>query len=132
MILFLQEHTKAVNEAFKICLQKGLIYRANRLVHWSPTLGSVLSDIEVDHQDIEAGKRELKVPSGNANVGQMYDIAYRIANSDESVVVSTTRPETILGDVAVAVHPEDARYTSLLNRNLVSLTQKNIKASILF
>ena len=116
---FVKEHTRAVNEAFKICLQEGLIYRANRLVHWSPSLGSVLSDIEVDHLDIEAGKQFIKVPNGKARVGQMYDIAYQVLQTGESVVVSTTRPETILGDVAVAVHPNDPRYSSLLNRNVL-------------
>ena len=61
----------------------------------------------------------LHVPSGTARVGQMYDIAYQVVNSDQVVTVSTTRPETILGDVAVAVHPSDPRYTSLLNEKVL-------------
>jgi valyl-tRNA synthetase len=113
----LQSHTQAVNEAFRICVEKGLIYRGNYLVHWSPALRSVLSDIEVDHLEVAAGKKFLEVPSGKALVGQMFDVAYRVVGSeDEFVTVSTTRPETILGDVAVAVHPEDPRYADLLNR----------------
>ena len=113
----LQSHTQAVNEAFRICVEKGLIYRGNYLVHWSPALRSVLSDIEVDHLEVAAGKKFLEVPSGKALVGQMFDVAYRVVGSeDEFVTVSTTRPETILGDVAVAVHPDDPRYADLLNR----------------
>ena len=88
-------------------------------MHWSPTMGSVLSDIEVDHIEIEAGKKLLQVPSGKALVGQMYDIVYPVANSDQVVTVSTTRPETILGDVGVAVHPNDPRYAALLNEKVL-------------
>ena len=128
---WIQSHTRAVNEAFRICLEKGLIYRGNYLVHWSPALRSVLSDIEVDHLEVTAGKKFLDVPSGKALVGQMFDVAYRVVGSedakksrqmeDEWVTISTTRPETILGDVAVAVHPEDDRYAHLLNRGGVRL-----------
>ena len=78
------------------------------MVHWSPALGSVLSDIEVDHLQIEPGKRMLQVPSGIARVGQMYEIAYPVANSNQVVTVSTTRPETILGDVTRVRFPADA------------------------
>ena len=95
---WIQSHTRAVNEAFRICLEKGLIYRGNYLVHWSPALRSVLSDIEVDHLEIAAGKKFLEVPSGKALVGQMFDVAYRVVGlEDQWVTVSTTRPETILG-----------------------------------
>ena len=119
---WIQSHTRAVNEAFRICLEKGLIYRGNFLVHWSPALRSVLSDIEVDRLEVAAGKKFLDVPSGKALVGQMFDVAYRVVGSeDEWVTISTTRPETILGDVAVAVHPDDDRYADLLNRGGVRL-----------
>ena len=110
-------HTKAVNEAFRICIAKGLIYRGNRLVHWSPTMRTVLSDIEVDHIAIPPGKQFREVPNGTkALVGQMFDIVYKVDGSEETVKVSTTRPETILGDVAVAVNPTDPRFCDLLNR----------------
>ena len=100
---FLQSHTRAVNEAFRICVEKGLIYRGNYLVHWSPALRSVLSDIEVDHLEVVAGKKFLDVPSGKALVGQMFDVAYRVDGmEDQWVTVSTTRPETILG---MYLHP---------------------------
>lgn len=108
-----------MNEAFRICLAQNLIYRGSYLVHWSPALGSALSDIEVDHVEIPPGKTYLELPTGKALVGQMYDIEYKVVGSDsESVIVSTTRPETIIGDVAVAVHPEDSRYTDLINRGV--------------
>lgn len=86
-------------------------------------MGSAISDIEVDHLEVDAGKRYLEVPSSKAKalVGQMFDFDYQIVGSDETITVSTTRPETILGDVAVAVHPEDSRYAHLLNRGGVLL-----------
>ena len=115
----MKAHTKAVNEAFRICLAKGLIYRRKGLVRWSPALGSVLSDIEVDQLKIDPGKQLMEVPSGTALVGQMFDIVYKVEGSDESVTVSTTRPETLIGDVAVAVHPKDPRYSDLLNRKVL-------------
>ena len=107
-----------MNEAFRICIEQGLIYRGLYLVHWSPALKSALSDIEVDHLEIQPGKNWLETPSGKALVGQIYDIKYKVVggSQDEAVIVSTTRPETILGDVAVAVHPDDSRYVDLLNR----------------
>ena len=65
------------------------------------------------------GQKFLEVPSGKALVGQMFDVAYRVVGlEDQWVTVSTTRPETILGDVAVAVHPDDPRYADLLNRSV--------------
>lgn len=67
-----------MNEAFRQCLEKGLIYRANYLVNWSPALRSVISDIEVDHIDITGGRQYLEVPSGKALVGLMFDIAYKV------------------------------------------------------
>ena len=113
-----QSHTEAVNEAFGLCLERGYLDRANLLVHWSPALQSVLSDIEVDRVEISEGRKFFEVPSGKALVGQMFDVRYQVVGSSEAVTVSTTRPETLLGDVAVAVHPDDHRYTDLLNRNV--------------
>lgn len=99
-------------------MEKNLIYRGSYLVHWSPALGSVLSDIEVDRVQVPPGKMYLDVPSGRALVGLMYDVAYSVAGTGDTITVSTTRPETMIGDVAVAVHPDDSRYTDLLNRGV--------------
>ena len=97
------------------------MYRKNHLIHWSPALRSVVSDIEVNHQEILPGKKWLETPNGKAQVGQIYDIKYKVIGSqkDEAVTVSTTRPETILGDVAIAVHPNDERYSDMLNRKVM-------------
>ena len=71
--------------------------------------------------EVEGGKQYLNVPSGKALVGQMFDIDYCVEGSskNEVVTISTTRPETLLGDVAVAVHPQDDRYADLLNRKVM-------------
>ncbi|XP_063370619.1 valine--tRNA ligase-like [Cydia amplana] len=109
-----RKHINAVNKAFIRLFQKGLIYRQKALVNWCNTLQSTVSDIEVDNMEI-TGPTELRLPGYNEPVkfGQLYDVAYRICDSTEEVVVSTTMPETILGDVAVAVHPDDPRYKHL-------------------
>ena len=80
-----------------MCLEKDLLYRGNFLVHWSPALQSVLSDIEVDRIEVSGGRKFLQVPSGRALVGQMFDVDYHVDGSDEIVTISTTRPETLLG-----------------------------------
>ena len=86
----------AVREAFVRLYEKGLIYRGPRLINWSPGLKTAVSDLEVEYSE-EAGK--------------LYFFKYVLAdNPDEYLPVATTRPETILGDTAVAVHPEDERY----------------------
>ncbi|XP_063698957.1 valine--tRNA ligase [Culicoides brevitarsis] len=111
-------HSHAVREAFIRLFDKGLIYRTKSLVNWSCTLESTISDIEIDHLNID-GPTEISVPGYDKKVkfGQIYDIVYKTTNGDE-IIVSTTRPETILGDVAVAVNPRDPRYSSFLqNKN---------------
>ena len=89
----------------------GLIYRANRLVNWCCRLRTALSDIEVDYIDVP-GSTQLTVPGYSEQVefGVLTSFAYKLADGSGEVVVATTRPETMLGDVAVAVHPDDPRY----------------------
>uniref|UniRef100_A0A182WBP2 valine--tRNA ligase n=1 Tax=Anopheles minimus TaxID=112268 RepID=A0A182WBP2_9DIPT len=107
----------AVREAFVQLFDKGLIYRDRSLVNWSCTLESAISDVEVENVEIE-GPTEVSVPGYDRTItfGRMVDIAYKVQGSTEEIVVSTTRPETFLGDVAVAVHPEDGRYSHLRNK----------------
>ena len=113
--------SKAVVEAFNQFHEKGLLYRADRLGNWSCALKSAISDIEVDYIDLE-GRTFLEVkthkgnpndPAGKYEFGTLTSFAYPVEGSDEKIVVATTRLETMLGDTAVAVHPEDPRYTHL-------------------
>ena len=92
---------RAVVTIFKRLYDDGLIYRAERMVNWSPEMRSVLSDIEVEHHDVE---------------GELVSIRY--GDGDDSVVVATTRVETMLGDTAIAVHPDDERYAHLVGREI--------------
>ncbi|HEX2790590.1 MAG TPA: valine--tRNA ligase [Steroidobacteraceae bacterium] len=96
--------SRAVVEAFVRLHQEGLIYRGQRLVNWDPVLGTALSDLEVLSEEED---------------GLLWHVRYRLAAGDGQLVVATTRPETILGDVAVAVHPEDERYRALIGRKLL-------------
>ncbi|HEY5853040.1 MAG TPA: valine--tRNA ligase [Aldersonia sp.] len=94
----------AVQTVFKRMYDDGLIYRAERLVNWSPELRTAISDIEVKHDEVE---------------GELVSLRYGSLNDDEPhVVVATTRVETMLGDTAVAVHPDDARYRDLIGTTL--------------
>ena len=95
----------AVTEAFVRLHEEGLMYRATRLINWCPECRTALSDLEVDNEE-------------GAN-GELFEFAYKVDGTDEEIVVATTRPETMLGDTAVAVHPEDARYTHLHGKKLV-------------
>ena len=104
---------ESVTSAFIKFHQDGLIYRDVRLTNWCCTLRSGISDIEVDYLDIEVRTR-LPVPGHPKDrtyvFGVLWSFAYKLESSDEELVVATTRPETMLGDVAVAVHPDDPRY----------------------
>ena len=113
--------SKAVVEAFNRFYEKGRLYRANRLGNWSCALKSAISDIEVDHIELE-GRTFLEVqthkgnpddPKGRYEFGVLTHFAYPVEASEEVLVVATTRLETMLGDTAVAVHPDDSRYTHL-------------------
>jgi valyl-tRNA synthetase len=94
-----------VTEAFVQLYEQGLIYRATRLINWCPECMTALSDLEVDNEE-------------GAN-GELFEFAYQVDGSDEQIVVATTRPETMLGDTAVAVHPDDPRYTHLHGKMLL-------------
>ncbi len=96
--------SRAVREAFVRLYEKGLIYRGPRLINWSPGLKTAVSDLEVEYNEEEA---------------RLYYFKYMLKDSDEHIPVATIRPETILGDTAVAVHPEDARYQKFIGRTAI-------------
>ncbi|XP_027145509.1 valine--tRNA ligase [Larimichthys crocea] len=104
----------AVQEAFIRMHDEGVIYRSKRLVNWSCSLNSAISDIEVDKKEL-TGRTLLPVPGYKEKVefGVLVSFAYKVDGSDEEVIVATTRIETMLGDTAVAVHPADSRYQHL-------------------
>lgn len=104
----------AVQEAFIRMHEEGVIYRSKRLVNWSCSLNSAISDIEVDKKEL-TGRTLLPVPGYKEKVefGVLVSFAYQVDGSDEEVIVATTRIETMLGDTAVAVHPSDPRYQHL-------------------
>ena len=112
----------AVNEAFVRLYDEGLLYRQTRLVNWCCKLNTAISDIEVDHIDLEKPTM-LAVPGHDAakkyEFGVIISFAYKVQGSEEELVVATTRLETMLGDTAVAVHPDDPRYTHLHGAQLV-------------
>ncbi|XP_004527056.1 valine--tRNA ligase isoform X1 [Ceratitis capitata] len=117
-----EKQSYAVNTAFIRLFEDGLIQRQDSLVNWSCALESTISDIEVDLLQLN-GPTALTVPGHKTSVefGRIYDIKYRVSNSSDEITVSTTRPETLLGDVAVAVHPQDPRYSKYLNQDQVFL-----------
>ncbi|XP_030640366.1 valine--tRNA ligase [Chanos chanos] len=110
----------AVQEAFIRLHEEGVIYRSKRLVNWSCTLNSAISDIEVDKKEL-TGRTLLPVPGYKEKVefGVLVSFSYKIEGSDEEVVVATTRIETMLGDTAVAVHPSDPRYQHLKGKTVI-------------
>ncbi|WVN85252.1 uncharacterized protein L203_100397 [Cryptococcus depauperatus CBS 7841] len=108
--------SKAVREGFVQMFERGLLYRANRLVNWCVYLNTSLSNLEVDQLHL-TGRTLLNVkgydPKERFEFGVITSFAYPIENSDERIVVATTRPETMLGDTAIAIHPDDPRYKHL-------------------
>jgi valyl-tRNA synthetase len=96
--------SRAVREAFVRLYEKGLIYRGPRLINWSPGLKTAVSDLEVEYSEEEA---------------KLYYFKYMLAGTDEFIPVATIRPETILGDTAVAVHPEDERYKKYIGKTVI-------------
>ncbi|HEY45248.1 MAG: valine--tRNA ligase [Anaerolineae bacterium SM23_ 63] len=104
--------SQAVREAFVQLYEKGLIYRGAYLINWSPGLRTAVSDLEVEYSEEQ---------------GTLYYFRYPIADSEESIPVATTRPETILGDTAVAIHPDDKRYRHLIGKScLVPILKRPI------
>ncbi|KAK2153370.1 hypothetical protein LSH36_299g01010 [Paralvinella palmiformis] len=118
----------AVREAFIRLFDDGLIYRKERLVNWSCALRSAISDIEVDDIQIK-GRTLLDVPGYDKKVtfGLLTVLSYPIEHTNDVITIATTRPETVLGDVAVAVHPNDSRYTHLHGKYVIHpLTSQRI------
>jgi valyl-tRNA synthetase len=104
--------SRAVVEVFVRLYEEGLIYRGKRLVNWDPELGTAVSDLEVDTEEEN---------------GKIWEIRYPLEEGNGSITVATTRPETMLGDVAVAVHPEDARYRAMVGKRVrLPLTGRTI------
>ena len=94
----------AVREVFVSLYDDGLIYRDNRLINWCPRCHTALSDLEVEHEDKQ---------------GNLWHLRYPVKGTEQFLIVATTRPETMLGDTAVAVHPEDERYTDLIGKTVL-------------
>jgi valyl-tRNA synthetase len=112
---------RAVEAAFIKFHEQGLIYREKRLVNWCPYLRTALSDLEVDHEDI-AGKTYVSIPGldTKVEVGVLCEFKYMVkGEKDAALVVATTRLETMLGDTAVAVHPDDDRYKKFHGKELI-------------
>src|SRR5690606_3940710 len=95
--------SRAVVETFVRLYDEGLVYRGQRLVNWDPVLKTAISDLEVVSAEED---------------GSLWSIRYPLSDGSGALVVATTRPETMLGDVAVAVHPEDERYAALVGRTI--------------
>jgi len=96
--------SEAVKEVFVRLYEKGLIYRGERIINWCPVCGTSISDAEVEYEEHD---------------GYFWHIKYPVAGSDEYVEIATTRPETMLGDTAVAVHPDDERYKHLIGKKVI-------------
>lgn len=107
-----EARSKAVRRVFSELYHQGLAYRDSRMVNWCPRCATVLSDLEVNHVE---------------SSGQLWSVAYPLEDGSGEVVVATTRPETMLGDTAVAVHPEDERYAAIVGKRVrLPLTERLI------
>lgn len=96
--------TRAVEYVFVKLYEKGLIYKGERIVNWCPSCKTSISDAEVEYEE---------------KASSFWHIRYKVEDSDEYITIATTRPETLLGDTAVAVHPEDERYSHLVGKNVI-------------
>ncbi len=96
--------SKAVREVFVSLYKKGLIYRGKKIINWDPAARTALSDIEVEYKEVN---------------GHLYHLQYPLSDGSGHITVATTRPETMLGDTAVAVHPEDERYKHLIGKTIL-------------
>jgi valyl-tRNA synthetase len=104
-----------VLEVFVRLHEEGLLYRANRLINWCPDCRTALSDLEVEHEERQ---------------GSIWEIRYPVKGQDRFLTVATTRPETMLGDTAVAVHPDDPRYRDLVGKTVIlPLLEREIPSS---
>jgi valyl-tRNA synthetase len=107
-----EQSSAAVREVFVRLYEEGLMYRAQKLINWCPSCRTALSDLEVEHEDKK---------------GSIWHIRYPVKDSDRTLTVATTRPETMLGDTAVAIHPEDERYQGLAGKTVrLPLTDREI------
>jgi valyl-tRNA synthetase len=108
-----ERYAEAVLKVFVELFEKGYIYRDNRMVNWDPGLRSAVSDLEVEEREV---------------TDTLYYVDYPLASGNGSVTVATVRPETMLGDTAIAVHPDDDRYTRLIGETaILSLTGRRLK-----
>ncbi|MBI4715690.1 MAG: valine--tRNA ligase, partial [Nitrospirae bacterium] len=96
--------SRAVREVFVRLYREGLIYQGNYIINWCPRCHTALSDLEVEHEEVR---------------GKLYYLRYPLASGEGGVVIATTRPETLLGDTAVAVHPDDDRYREFVGKRLI-------------
>ncbi|KZC08286.1 Valine--tRNA ligase, partial [Dufourea novaeangliae] len=114
-----KNHNNAVIEAFVALNDRNLLYRKKDLINWSTSLRSAISDIEVEHLFISE-KTALEVPGYKKRVtfGEIAYIAYPIKDSNDEIVVATTRPESLFGDVAIVVHPDDERYAKYIGQKV--------------
>ena len=96
--------SKAVEEVFIELYEKGYIYRGSRIINWCPVCKTSLSDAEVEHEEQE---------------GHFWHIKYPIVGTDDYLEIATTRPETMLGDTAIAVHPDDERYKDIVGKTAI-------------
>jgi valyl-tRNA synthetase len=96
--------SEAVKEVFIRLYEEGLIYRSHYIINWCPRCQTALSDLEVEHEEV---------------LGKLYHLKYPFKEGDRFVIVATTRPETMLGDTAVAVNPEDERYQSIIGKKII-------------
>jgi len=103
--------SRAVRTAFVRLYNKGLIYRGERIINWCPRCATALSDLEVEHKDIQ---------------GHLYYVKYPLAEGDGFITVATTRPETILGDTAVAVNPKDKRFKAMVGKKVILPAVKRV------
>ncbi|NPC85372.1 valine--tRNA ligase, partial [Pyxidicoccus fallax] len=108
-----EQSSAAVREVFVRLYEEGLMYRAQKLINWCPSCRTALSDLEVEHEE--------------SKKGSIWHIRYPVKDSDRTLTVATTRPETMLGDTAVAIHPEDERYLGLAGKSVkLPLTDREI------
>lgn len=104
--------SRAVRKTFTSLYKKGVIYKGQKLINWSPKLESAISDLEVEHKEVK---------------GHLWHIKYPLASGHGELIVATTRPETLLGDTAVCVHPDDERYQKIIGESvLLPLTERKI------
>ncbi|XP_026299462.1 valine--tRNA ligase, mitochondrial isoform X2 [Apis mellifera] len=114
-----KKHNNAVIEAIITLNNRNLLYRKKDLINWSPSLSSTISDIEIEHLYVTK-KTQLQVPGYEKMItfGEIVHIAYPVKDSKHEIIVATTRPETLFGDVAIAVHPDDERYAKYIGQQV--------------